>query len=81
MFNLLRCASCDVLEGGAADDITLPQYLHELSLSVMDEVSCVIFRIITYIKAHFSALTRVTNAPCVVVTNSVTDSFCVLSTQ
>lgn len=70
-----------VLEGAAADNITLPQYLHELSISVMDEVSYVISRIFAYIKVHFSALTRGTDAFCVVVTNSVTDSFCVSPTQ
>lgn len=70
-----------VLEGAAADDVTLPQYLRDLSISVMDEVSCVISRIFMYIKVHFSALTRVSRSFCVVVTNSVTDPFCVLPTQ
>lgn len=64
-----------VLEGASADDITLAQYLHELSISVMDEVSCVKYRILMYIKVHFSALTHVTDSFCVVVTNSVADSF------
>jgi len=36
-----------VLEGAGADDIMLPQYLLELSISMMDEVNCVNSRIFT----------------------------------
>jgi hypothetical protein len=76
-----RTIYASVSEGASADDITLPQYLHELSISMMDEVSCVNSPIFMYIKVHFAALSHVTDSFCVVVTISVTVSFCIAITN